>query len=471
MRAAVVLAAGKGTRLVSATPKVLHTAAGRTLLGWVLEALRPLALDRVVVVVGHGGEEVAAVARAAGMPGLTCVTQAEQRGTGHAVRVALASGALDGVEEVLVLAGDVPAITTASVQALLDGRAGHPAAVMTTVLPDPTGYGRIVRDADGAVRAIVEHADADEAIRAVAEVNTGTYAFDRAALAAALDRIDAANAQGEEYLTDTVALLAADRAAGGPGGVTAVAVAPADVAGVNDRAQLAAIEAVLRRRILDRLMRAGVRVQDPAATYVDADVEVAPDAELLPGTMLHGRTTVGAGAVVGPWSRLTDTAVGAGATVSATVADGADIGPGAVVGPWTHLRAATVLGPGTKAGSFVETKNAVVGEGSKIPHLSYVGDARIGRRVNVGAGAITVNYDGYRKATTTIGDGAFIGSDVMLVAPVEVGDGAVVGAGSTITTDVPADALAVERADRRTVEGWAARRRARHAAATPEEQP
>jgi bifunctional UDP-N-acetylglucosamine pyrophosphorylase / glucosamine-1-phosphate N-acetyltransferase len=458
MRAAVVLAAGRGTRLRSDTPKVLHRAAGRTLLRWVLEAIRPLDLDRVVVVVGHGGDLVAAEAAAADLPGLSTVVQAEQRGTGHAVRCALGDDALDGVDEVLVLAGDVPALPTASVEALLEQRAGHAAAVLTTRLPDPTGYGRVVRDvATGVVAAIVEHADADAATRAVDEVNTGTYVFDAAALREALGRLAADNAQGEEYLTDVVA----DLVAGGRG-VRAVEVGPEEVLGVNDRSQLAEVEAVLRRRVLDRLMREGVRVVDPGATYVDADVVVEPDATLLPGTMLHGATTVGAGAVIGPWSRLTDTVVHRGATVAATVADRAEVGEDAAVGPWTHLRAGTALGPRTKAGSFVEMKQAVVGEGSKVPHLSYVGDAEVGRGANLGAGVVTVNYDGFTKSTTTIGDGAFVGSDVMLVAPLTVGAGAVVGAGSTITTDVPPDALAIERAERRTIDGWAARRRARH---------
>ncbi len=450
----MILAAGKGTRLRSTTPKVLHTVAGRPLLGWVLEALAPVDVDRVVVVVGHGGEDVAAYAESLDVPGLTCVTQHEQRGTGHAVRVALASGALDGADEIVVLAGDVPAISPAAIRAMVQGRGTADAVVMTALLEDPTGYGRIVRAGD-AVTGIVEHADASEAQRAIAEINTGTFAFDSAALARALERITTDNAQGEEYLTDTVALLAAE------GGVSGVVVDAEDVQGVNDRAQLAEVEALLRRRILTDLMRSGVRVTDPSSTYVDAGVEVQPDATLLPGVMLHGTTTIAAGAVVGPYSRLTDTVVAEGATVAFTVATSADIGPSATVGPYTHLRPGTVLRAGSKAGGFVEMKNATIGEGSKVPHLSYVGDAELGEGVNFGAGSITVNYDGYRKHSTTIGDGAFIGSDTMLVAPVDIGRGAFVGAGSTITDDVPADALAVERADRRTIDGWAARRRAR----------
>lgn len=471
MNAAVVLAAGKGTRLRSPNPKVLHVAAGRSLLAWVLEALRPLDLDRIVVVVGHHAEQVSEHAAALGLSNLTCVTQREQLGTGHAVRVAFDSGALEGVKRILVLAGDVPAVTTPTLAAGMDrldaDRYGRPAAtVLTTQLDDPTGYGRVVRDGDR-ITAIVEERDATASQLAIDEVNTGLYVFDATALRAALGRITSDNAQGEEYLTDTVALLAdGGLAASGDqpvtGGVIGMEVPAAEAGGVNDRAQLARTEALLRQRILDGLMRAGVGVTDPAATYVDADVTVQPGAQLLPGVMLHGDTHIASGATVGPHSRLTDTQVAAEATVAYTVADGARIGERANVGPYTHLRQGTVLGADSKAGGFVETKNAVIGEGSKVPHLSYVGDADLGRDVNFGAGSITINYDGYDKFHTTIGDGAFVGSDTMLVAPVEIGPGAYIGAGSTITTDVPADALAFERGQRRTIDGWAARKRHRH---------
>lgn len=459
MTAAVVLAAGKGTRLRSTTPKVLHEAAGRPLLGWVLHALAEVEVTRIVVVVGHGGEAVQAYAQSLGLPGLTCVTQTEQRGTGHAVRVALEAGALDDSDQVVVLPGDVPGVSADTVRRLVQGRGGAAAAVLTTRVTDPSGYGRIVRGADGAVAAIVEQADADDAQRAILEINAGLFAFRREDLQRALSALTTDNAQGEEYLTDTVALLTAD------GGVEGIAAPAEEVGGVNDRAQLAEVEALLRQRILTGLMRDGVRITDPAATYVDVGVTVQPDATLLPGVMLHGTTAIAAGAVIGPHSRLTDTVVEEDATVTFTVATGARIGPRATVGPYTHLRPGTILGAGSKAGEFVGMKKAVIGEGTKVPHLSYVGDAEIGRDVNVGAGVITVNYDGFNKFTTTIGDGAFIGSDSMLVAPIDIGTGAVVGAGSTITTDVPADALAVERAERRTVEGWAERRRRRHAAA------
>lgn len=455
MNTAVVLAAGKGTRLRSATPKVLHTVAGRSLLEWVLEALRPLQLDRIVVVVGHEADQVTAHAQSLAVPGLTCVTQHQQLGTGHAVRVALESGALDEARQVMVVAGDVPAVTTASLRRGMQQRGDAAAAVLTTRLPDPSGYGRILRDGES-VAAIIEHGDATPEQLDIDEINTGLFTFDAAALRDALARINRDNAQGEEYLTDTVALLA-DEA-----GVIGVPVDADEVGGVNDRVQLAHVEVLLRQRILEGLMRDGVRVVDPGATYVDAAVVVEPDAILLPGVMLHGDTHIGAGATIGPHSRLTDTRVETDATVAYTVAVDAQIGPRAQVGPYTHLRAGTVLHADSKAGGFVETKNAVIGEGSKVPHLSYVGDADLGRNVNFGAGAITVNYDGFSKFQTTIGDGAFVGSDTMLVAPIEIGEGAYVGAGSTVTTDVPADALAFERGQRRTIDGWAARRRDRH---------
>ena len=456
-RAAVVLAAGQGTRLRSARPKVLHRAAGRTLLRWALEALRPLDLDRVVVVVGHGAPEVAAEAEAAGVPGLVVVEQAAQRGTGHAVRTAFDAGALDGVGRVLVTYGDAPAVHPATLAALAEaaGSGGH--ALLTARLPDPTGYGRIVRDDGGGLARIVEHADATPDELAIDEINAGLYAFTAAPLRAALGKVATDNAQGEEYLTDAVGILL-----DGGGRVTPVLGDVEDALGVNTRAQLATAEAVLRGRLVAALMDGGVTVVDPQHTYVEADVTAEPDATLLPGCPLQGRTHLAAGAVVGPDCRLVDTEVGEGAVVSYTVATQAVIGPRAQVGPFTHLRPGTRLGEGTKAGGFVEMKQAVVGDGSKVPHLSYIGDAEIGTGVNIGAGTITCNYDGYRKHLTRIGDGAFIGSNASLVAPVEIGPGAYTAAGSTITSDVPADALGVGRARQTDVAGWAVRWRRRH---------
>lgn len=453
--AAVVLAAGKGTRFRSEQAKVLHQVAGRTMLRWVLEALRPLDLDRVVVVVGHQADEVAAEAEAA-LPGVRTVLQAEQNGTGHAVRVALDSGELDGMDTLLVLPGDSPLVTADALGDLVN-RHTPPATMVVTTLGDPTGYGRVLRDGDGRVVRIVEERDATDEQRAIREVGTSMYAFAAEPLRAALKGVTTDNAQGEQYLTDVIGLLAADAAVG------AVAAAPDVVAGVNDRAELAGAGAALRGRILDGLMRDGVTIVDPAATYVGAEVTVAHDALLLPGTHLEGTTSIGAGATVGPDSRLVDTTVEDGATVTYSVLLSASVGPGASVGPFAYLRPGTRLESRSKVGTFVEVKGSTVGEGSKVPHLSYVGDATIGRDVNVGAASVTANYDGYAKHRTVIGDGAHLGVDTMLVAPVTVGENAYTGAGSVITKDVPDGALAVERTEQRTVEGYADRHAAKHA--------
>lgn len=449
--AAVVLAAGRGVRFHSELAKVLHPAAGRTLLRWALESLRPLGLDRVVVVVGHQGEAVRAEAEAAGLPGLHTVEQPSPEGTGHAVRVVADAGTLEGIETVLVVPGDAPLLRSELLAELLAAHRG-PVTLLSAELDDPTGYGRVLRDGSGAVTGIVEERDADAAARATREVNASVYAFDRAALVRELAGLRSDNAQGEQYLTDVVAPLAAG------GGAVAVRADAVSASGVNDRAELARAAGALRARILDGHMRAGVTVVDPAATYVDADVAVAAGAELRPGVHLHGATTVGAGAVVGPDCEVTDSAIAEGATVSYSVLRGASIGPGASVGPYCSLREGTRLGEGAKAGTFVEMKNAVVGPHSKVPHLAYVGDATIGRDVNVGAGTITCNYDGKAKHHTVIGDGAFIGSDTMLIAPVTVGARAVTGAASAISRDVPAGALAVERSEQRHIAGYGDRR-------------
>ena len=455
--AAVVLAAGKGTRFKSDLAKVLHPAAGRSMVRWVVEALRPLQLDRVVVVVGHQAEAVRSELEAAQIQGLVTVEQREQNGTGHAVRVAMEAGALDGVDEVLVLPGDTPLLTSAVLADLLRRHrsVAHTAATLLTAdLADPTGYGRVVREGDR-VTGIVEDRDATDAQRTITEINTSIYAFARNSLVEALRWLTTDNDQGEEYLTDVIARLASSR-------VDAIG-APAElVAGVNDRSQLAAAAAVLRQRILLDHMVAGATIVDPAATYVGPDVTLGPDVVLLPGTHLEGSTSIGSRAVIGPDSRLIDAVVEDGATVTYSVVQSARVGPQATVGPFTFLRPGTHLERGAKAGAFVEMKNSTVGEGSKVPHLSYVGDATIGRNSNVGAATVTVNYDGYAKHPTVIGDDVRIGSDTMLVAPVSIGDGAYTGAGSVITKDVPPGALAVERNEQRIIEGYAQRRADRH---------
>ena len=452
--AVVILAAGQGTRFRSDTAKVLHRAAGRSLVGHVLEAVRPLQVGQIVVVVGHQADEVTADVEAAGFADLVTVTQQEQLGTGHAVQQAMPALA-EGIRRVLVLPGDTPLLTSEALAELFTATEDAPAAMLTFELDDPTGYGRVVRGGDGGVDRIVEHRDANDAELAIREANAGMYLVDRQLLAGALDRLGDDNAQGELYLTDVVAILRGDDHL-----VVPVVVAESIVAGVNDRAQLAEAALQLRRRHLDHLMReGGVTVMDPATTYLDVDVEVGRDTVLLPGTILERGTRVGERASVGPNTHLTACEVGDDATVHSSRGDDAVIGEGASVGPFSHLRTGTRLAPATKVGAYVETKNAVVGRGSKVPHLAYVGDATVGESVNLACGVITVNYDGKDKHHTTVEDGAFVGCDTMLVAPITIGAGAYTAAGSTLTDDVPAEALAIGRARQTNKDGWARGRR------------
>ncbi|TAK68438.1 MAG: bifunctional UDP-N-acetylglucosamine diphosphorylase/glucosamine-1-phosphate N-acetyltransferase GlmU [Actinomycetota bacterium] len=470
--AVVILAAGEGTRMRSATPKVLHEIAGRSLLGHVLAAVAPLEADTVAVVVGHGADEVAAHLERVS-PSARTVVQAERGGTGHALAVALAGLAEYGwsaetAGPVVVVCGDTPLLRPATLTGLLAAyEAGTPAAVLLSAdLPDPTGYGRVVRDAAGAVVAIVEQRDADAGQRAITEVNAGIYAFAPGPLLRALPKLGTANAQGEQYLTDVVALLH-----DGGDQVAALAVEDgAEILGVNDRVQLAAAGRILRDRIVTDWMVSGVTVMDPSTTWIDADAVIEPDATLLPGVWLRGRTAVAAGATVGPDCTLTDTTVGAGSNVVRTQATGAIIGPGCEVGPFTYLRPGAILAEGAKAGAYVEIKASLVGPGSKVPHLSYVGDAQIGAGSNIGAATVVVNYDGVAKHKTVIGDHVRIGSDTMLVAPVTVGDGAYTAAGSVITEDVPAGSMAVARGRQRIIRGWVSRRRAGSPAAAAAER-
>ena len=459
--AVVVLAAGEGTRMRSSTPKVLHEIGDRSLLGHVLAAAAALSPRHVVVVVGAGRDAVTAHLREIA-PDAVAAVQEQQLGTGHAVRAALA--ALPDLHgPVVVASGDAPLVEPGTLQALLDQHAeqGCAATVLTARLADPTGYGRVLRDESGAVSAVVEERDADVEQSAVEEVNSGTYAFDADHLRDALGRLTTQNAQGEEYLTDVLAVLR------GRGHRVGAVIAPGaeEVLGVNDRVQLAAAGAVLRDRVLRHWMLAGVTVVDPASTWVGADVTLEPDVTLLPGTRLHGRTSLARGAVVGPDTTLVDTSVGERARVRVTTAESAVIGAAASVGPYAFLRPGTRLGEGGKIGTYVETKNADIGPGAKIPHLSYVGDATIGEHTNIGAATVTVNYDGVAKHRTTIGRHARTGADNMFVAPVTVGDGAYTAAGSVIVDDVPAGAMAVARSRQRNVEGWVGRRRAGTASA------
>jgi bifunctional UDP-N-acetylglucosamine pyrophosphorylase/glucosamine-1-phosphate N-acetyltransferase len=456
---AVVLAAGEGTRMRSATPKVLHPLCGRPMLLHVLDALELLPLERIVVVVGHAAEHVTKTLQEqlTGDIPVEFVEQARRRGTGDAVSVALTAHAFDHdlEDDLIVVAGDVPLLRAETLARLATEhrRADAAASLLTARVPDPTGYGRVIRDAEGRVDRIVEQADAEPDELAIDEVNPSIYCFRRGLLAPALRRLSPENAQGEYYLTDVVAVL---RQAGHV--VLAVeADDPTDAFGVNDRAQLAEAEAELRARINHRWMREGVGMTDPARTYLDTTVQLAPDVQLLPGTMLTGRTVVGRGSVIGPDTELVDTVVGEGATVRQTVARDSEIGDGATVGPYVSLRPGTRLAAGAHVGTFVEVKNSEIGEGAKVPHLSYVGDAEIGAGANIGAGNITANYDGKEKHRTKVGKNARTGSNTVLVAPVEVGDGAYTGAGSVVNRDVPPGALA-KGVPARIEEGWVAKR-------------
>ena len=467
----VILAAGEGTRMKSATPKVLHPVAGRSLVGHVIEAAATLEPRHLVVVVGHGRDEVCAHIEEIA-PWAITVVQEEQNGTGHAVRIALADLDERGIATddgpVVVLTGDTPLLTGRTLVGLLleHESTGASATVLTARLARPDGYGRIVREPDGSVGAIVEDKDASDEQRRIDEINSGMYAFVADHLGRSLGRITTDNAQGEEYLTDVVGLLRADGEV-----VSASLCADADeILGVNDRVQLAQAAAIMRDRINERWMRDGVSILDPATTWLDVDVDIEADVVIRPQVSLRGPTSVATGALIGPGTTLVSCEVGAGAEVIHTWAELAVIGEGARVGPFTYLRPGTVLGRGTRAGAYVEIKNSSIGDYAKVPHLSYVGDAEVGTGTNIGAATIVVNYDGVEKHRTVVGDHVRIGSDTMLVAPVTVGDGAYTAAGSVITDDVPAGAMAVGRARQRNIDGWVQRRRPGSAAAEAAER-
>lgn len=465
--AVLILAAGEGTRMKSATPKVLHEVCGRPLVGHVVVTAQAVAAEHIVVVLGHQRELVEQYLSDA-YPEVVVAVQQDQNGTGHAVRVTLAqladAGIALGSGPVVVVSGDSPLLTPGTLELMLAEHVGQSAAVtvLSAVLDDPTGYGRVLRGADGAVSAIVEHKDADADDLGVREVNSAMYVFDRPFLAEAVTRLSTANAQSEEYLPDLIAMARHQ-------GLTVAAVPapdPADTLGVNDRAQLAAVGAIMRHRINTAWMTSGVTMVDPAATYVDADVTLEPDCVLEPGAVLRGRTSVAAGAVVGPDSTLIDTHVLAGARVNRVHAESAVIGENANLGPFTYLRPGAHLAEGAKAGAFVEIKNSNVGPGAKVPHLTYVGDADIGAGSNIGASSVFVNYDGVAKHRTTVGEHVRVGSDTMLIAPVTVGDGSYTAAGSVITDDIPPGALAIARGRQRNVAGWVMKNRAGTASAT-----
>ena len=454
--AVVILAAGEGKRMKSSRSKLLHEIAGHSMLSYAVTAATTMQPQHIIVVIGHLRDQVAAHLDEIAPHVLTAV-QEQQLGTGHAVQVALDQLA-DLTGDVIVTMGDVPMLTGETLAALLlQHRASQAAAtVLTAQVPDPTGYGRILRGADGMVTSIVEHRDADDIEREITEINSGIYVFDAPTLRSALTELAPSNDQGELYLTDVLAVL---REAGKPLGAYVIDDLW-QTEGVNDRIQLSRMNAELNRRILQRWMREGVTVVDPASTWVHASVDLAPDVILLPGTSLEGATSVAAGARIGPDTTLIDVEVGEKAVVTRTQASLSVIGPGANVGPYAHLRPGTTLGADGKIGTFVETKNARIGAGAKAPHLSYLGDAVIGEGANIGAGVIFANYDGVQKSTSTVGAYSFVGSNSVLAAPVDVADGAYIAAGSTITGDVGPGDLAVSRSRQRNVSGWVARKRA-----------
>ena len=450
----IVLAAGEGTRMKSSTPKVLHQIAGRSILAHVLSAVAKLDSKEVRVVVGSGKDEVIKELGSIA-PSTKSIYQEVRGGTGHATKLALDGAAKSG--QVLICAGDTPLLTGTTLSELVAAHkaSGAAATVLTTELPDPYGYGRIVYDKSGALDSIVEERDANEAIREISEINSGVYVFDLESLNAALTKLSKSNSQGEEYLTDVISILKGE----GKKVSTYLASDFVEILGINDRAQLADVASLMRDRINDSLMRSGVSIVDPASVWIDLDVEIESDVRIEPGVAIRGNSKVATGAVIGPRSTLIDTQVGAGAKVFESHCEASKIGERASVGPYSHLRGGTVLANEVKVGSFVEIKNALVGEGSKVPHLSYVGDAKIGRESNIGAATIFVNYDGVEKHETKVGDHVRIGSDSMLIAPVTIGDGAYTAAGSVIDEDVPAGALGIGRARQVNILGWVLKKR------------
>ncbi|PKM77507.1 MAG: bifunctional UDP-N-acetylglucosamine diphosphorylase/glucosamine-1-phosphate N-acetyltransferase GlmU [Firmicutes bacterium HGW-Firmicutes-15] len=441
---AVILAAGKGVRMRSQLPKVVHRVAGKPMVVHVTDAARQVGVERIVLVVGHGRQAVEDLFA----PGVVeFAVQEEQLGTGHALMQAQEKVGQD--ETILVLAGDTPLLQAATLQGLIDyhRESGAVATVLSTEVEDPYGYGRIIRDASGSFKAIVEEKDASEADKIIREINSGMYCLQVQDAFSALAGISASNAQGEYYVTDILQILKDE----GKKVEIFRMDAREDIYGVNDRVQMAQAEEILRRRKNEALMRNGVSIIDPRSTFIDSEVEIAIDTIIYPGTIIEGRTVIGSGCEIGPGTRITSSIIGNNVLIENSRIKEAQVGDECTIGPFAYLRPQAILHRGVKVGDFVEIKKSTMGEGSKAPHLSYIGDAIVGKGVNIGAGTITCNYDGINKWETVLEDGVFIGSNTNLVAPVKIGTNSVTGAGSTITRDVPANTLAVERAEQKNL--------------------
>lgn len=450
--ASIILAAGKGTRMRSRYPKVLHKVCGQPMVQHVMDAAREAGVDYNLVVIGHGAESV----QGALHNQADFVMQSEQLGTGHAVMQA-EEKLKDFTGDVLVLCGDTPLVTARTLKQLLDyhREQGSAATVLTAELAEPGAYGRIIRDKENLVARIVEQKDASPEELAVREINTGMYCFHAVKLFAALKKISPANAQGEYYLTDVLEIFRT-----GGEKVTGILVKEnCEIMGINNRLQLSEAEQLMRRRILERWMLDGVTIKHPDSTYIDPRAKIGADTIIYPYTSIEGACRIGENCRVGPGTRLVSAEIADDVIVQNSIVMQSTIGAECIIGPFAYIRPETVLAEGVKVGDFVEIKKSVIGKGSKVPHLSYVGDSQVGEKVNIGAGTITCNYDGQRKSRTVIGDGAFIGSNTNLVAPVEVGAEAITAAGSTITKSVPKGALAVERAKQVNYEGWASRKK------------
>ena len=452
--AVVILAAGEGKRMNSRMPKVLHPICGRPMVQYAMKTTSHLEANKRIVVVGHQGERVADFLSGSLCEGDEILFQSEQLGTGDALRVAQ-DGLADFEGDVLILGADTPFLSVETLTALIAHHQKEKAAVtiLTTRVSDPGGYGRIIRDKDGRIQRIAEEKDASKGELLTKEVNSGVYCFNSRALSWGLPRLSDKNAQGEFYLTDLIEMLAK-----GGDGITSLETIPEEVRGINDRIELARAGAIQRRRILDRFMLSGVSIINPETTFIEDGVEIGQDTIIHPFSMILGKSLIGEDCIIGPQAHIIDAHMGDGVTVVASFVENSVVGAKTQIGPFAHIRPQTNLGEEVRVGNFVEVKKSIISDGARMCHLTYIGDSFIGKKVNIGAGTITCNYDGHKKHCTTIEDEVFVGSNTAFVAPVKISQGAVIGAGSTITDDVPSFSLAVARANQKNIPEWARRR-------------